>query len=62
MSHIDIKKTMEQTLCQKQEEVRNYQRFADAFDAPGAAKMFAHFAEAEMLHATQLIDMLKKFN
>ena len=53
---------MEQTLCQKQEEVRNYQRFAHAFDDPEAAKMFAHFAEAEMLHETQLIDMLKKFN
>ncbi|WIW69840.1 ferritin family protein [Anaerosinus gibii] len=62
MSHIDIKKTMEQTLCQKQEEIRNYQRFSHAFDDPEAAKMFAHFAEAEMLHATQLIDMLKKFN
>ena len=53
---------MEQTLCEKQEEIRNYQRYAHAFDDPKAAKMFAHFAEAEMMHATQLIDMLKKIN
>ena len=62
MSNINMRKTMEQTLCEKQKEIRNYQRYAHAFDDPKAAKIFAHFAEAEMMHATQLIDMLKKIN
>jgi rubrerythrin len=62
MEKIDIKSALRNTLTQKQELVRDYQTVADKVDDSEVSKMYKHFAEAEMLHATQIKDKLNKWN
>lgn len=54
----DVKNALQETLNEKQELTRNYQSFASHFDDPEISKLYRHFAEAEMLHASKLREIL----
>ena len=56
---IDVIKTLESTLDNKQEMVRAYQLFADKIEDHSVSEMFRRFAESEGLQAHQIIDKLE---
>ena len=60
MQSTDIKTTLQSTLTQKQELVRDYQSYAEQINNPEVSKMYRHFAEAEALHATQIREKLNQ--
>jgi rubrerythrin len=59
MGLLDPKTTLQNTLTQKQELVRDYQTFAEQLQDDDVAKMYRHFAEAEALHATKIKEKLE---
>ncbi|MBP2653535.1 MAG: hypothetical protein H6Q73_1104 [Firmicutes bacterium] len=59
MGLLDLKATLQSTLTQKQELVRDYQTFAEQLPDQDVAKMYRHFAEAEALHATKIKEKLE---
>lgn len=62
MNSSDVKSTLRNTLTQKQELVRDYQKFAEQLNNNDVAKMYSHFAEAEALHATQIKQKLEQLH
>ncbi len=57
---LDPKTTLEATLSQKQEMIREYQTTAEKLDNPDISKMYSHFADAETTQALKIKDMLKQ--
>lgn len=62
MEMLDLKSALQTTLTQKQELVRDYQTFAEQINNPDVSKMYRHFAEAEALHATQILKTLDELH
>lgn len=62
MEVVDVKTSLQTTLTQKQELVRDYQTFAEQINNAEVSKMYRHFAEAEALHATQIKDQLARLS
>lgn len=58
MATTDIKNTLQQTLTQKQELIRDYQSIAHETTDTPIGKLYSHFAEAEALHAVQIKEQL----
>ncbi len=62
MEVLDVKTALRSTLTQKQELVRDYQSFASKINDSEVSKMYRHFAEAEALHATKILETLDSFH
>lgn len=59
---MDTKDFLKRALLNEQEQVRDYQRFADSTGDEEVARVFRDFAETEALQARKIKELLVKYD
>ena len=59
---MDTKDFLKRALLNEQEQVRDYQRFADSTQDEEVAQVFRDFAETEALQARKIKELLGKYD
>ncbi len=59
---MDTKDFLKRALLNEQEQVRDYQRFADSTGDEEVARVFRDFAETEALQARKIKELLDKYD
>jgi rubrerythrin len=58
---VDTKDFLKRALLNEQEQVRDYQRFADSTEDEAVAQIFRDFAETEALQARKIKELLEGY-
>ncbi len=59
---MDTKDFLKRALLNEQEQVRDYQRFADSTEDEEVARVFRDFAETEAMQARKIKELLGKYD
>jgi rubrerythrin len=59
---MDTRDFLERALLNEQEQVRDYQRFADSTEDEEVARVFRDFAETEAFQARKIKELLEKYD
>jgi rubrerythrin len=59
---VDTKDFLKRALLNEQEQVRDYQRFADSTEDETVAQIFRDFAETEALQAKKIKELLDRYD
>lgn len=59
---MDTKDFLKRALLNEQEQVRDYQRFADSTEDETVAQTFRDFAETEAMQARKIKELLERYD